>query len=298
MFQMGLFYATRVSRRAGTDVNAMGRKFAVVTGASTGIGLELARLCAQQGCDLIVAADEPFIANAARELTRAGIICIPVQCDLATPEGITTLTAAIESSGRPVDYLLANAGRGLGRAFLNQDLQEAIRVIHTDIDGTVRLIFAVVAPMRARGQGRVLITGSVAGLMPGAFQAVYNGSKAFLDSFAVALSHELQGTGVTVTCLMPEPTKTDFFARAGMTDTKLGSCEKMAAAEVAKIGFSAMMAGKVEVVAGLKNKLRAAISHIVPDAALAQIHRGVAEPGTGRPIEPRSKRERTDRPRA
>src|ERR1700722_13939591 len=221
---------------AGELMNAVPRQLAVVTGASTGIGLELARLCAQQGFDLIVAADEPLIANAARELTAAGIICIPVQCDLATPEGSTTLTVAIEASGRPVDYLLAHAGRGLGQALLNQDLKEAIRIIHTNLDGTVRLIFAVVAPMRTRGRGRVLIAGSMAGLMPGPFQAVYNGSKAFLDSFAVALSHELQGAGVTVTCLMPGATETDFFARAGMTDTNLGSCEKMAAAEVAKIG--------------------------------------------------------------
>ncbi len=279
-------------------MNVVNRKLAVVTGASTGIGLELARLCAQQGFDLIIAADEPLIADAARELGDAGVACTPVQCDLATAEGIATLNAAIEASGRPVEFLLANAGRGLGHAFLDQDLNEAMRVIHTNIDGTVRLIFAVVGGMRARGQGRVLITGSIAGLMPGTFQAVYNGSKAFLDSFSVALSNELKGSGVTVTCLMPGATETDFFDRADMLDTKVGSSEKMAAAEVAKIGFDAMMEGKLEVVAGVKNKLRAAMSHIAPDAALAQLHRGMAEPGTGKPTEPKSKRERTDRPRA
>jgi short-subunit dehydrogenase len=269
-----------------------------VTGASTGIGLELARLCAQQGFDLIVAADEPLIANAALELSKAGILCTPVQCDLATPAGAACLTTVIEASGRPVDYLLATAGRGLGQAFLNQDLKEAIRVIHTNIDATVRLIFAVVAPMRSRGRGRVLITGSMAGLMPGSVQALYNGSKAFLDSFAVALSNELQGTGVTVTCLMPGATETEFFERAVMTDTQLGSCEKMTAAAVAKIGFGALMEGQVGVVAGLKNKLRAAISHLTPDSLLAPIHRGIAEPGTGKPIEPKSRRELTDRPGA
>lgn len=279
-------------------MNATSRKLALVTGASTGIGLELARLCAQQGFDLIVAADEPLIANAALELAKAGILCTPVQCDLATPAGVASLTSVIESGGRPVDFLLANAGRGLGQAFLNQDLNEAIRVMHTNIDGTVRLIFAVVAPMRSRGRGRVLITGSIAGRMPGSFQAVYNGSKAFLDSFAVALSNDLQGTGVTVMCFMPGASETEFFERAGMTDTKLGSSEKMTAAAIAKIGFSAMLEGKVGVVAGLKNRLRAATLHITPESVLAQIHCGIGEPGTGKPIEPKSRRERTDRPGA
>ena len=279
-------------------MNANHRKLAVVTGASTGIGLELARLCAQQGFDLIIAADEPLIQNAARELSASGVSCTAVQCDLSTPAGVKTLTTAIAGSGRAVDYLFANAGRGLGHAFLDQDLDEAMRVIHTNIDGTVRLIFDVVGTMRSRGEGRVLITGSIAGLMPGTFQAVYNGTKAFLDSFSVALSNELKDSGVTVTCLMPGATETDFFDRADMLDTKVGSSEKMSAAEVAKIGFEAMMDGKLEVVAGFANKFRAAMSHVAPDAALAEMHRGMAQPGTGKPAEPKSKRQRTDRPRA
>jgi short-subunit dehydrogenase len=134
--------------------------------------------------------------------------------------------------------------------------------------------------------------------MPGTFQAVYNGSKAFLDSFSVALSNELKDTGVTVTCLMPGATETDFFDRAGMADTKVGSSEKMSAAEVAKIGFEAMMKGELEVVAGFANKFRAAVSHVAPDSALAEMHRKMAEPGSGKAEEPKSKRERTDQPRA
>jgi uncharacterized protein len=279
-------------------MNATPGQLAVVTGASTGIGLELARLCAQQRWDLIIAADEPLIENAARELSATGINCTAVQCDLATADGVAKLTSAIESAGRPVDALLANAGRGLGKGFLDQDLNEALNVIHTNIDGTVRLIHPVAQSMRARGQGRILITGSIAGLMPGTFQAVYNGSKAFLDSFSVALSNELKDTRITVTCLMPGATETDFFDRADMADTKVGSGEKAHAADVAKVGFDAMMKGELKVVAGFANKMRAAMSHIAPDSTLAEMHRGMAEPGSGKTEEPKSKRERTDRPRA
>jgi short-subunit dehydrogenase len=279
-------------------MKAIAGQLAVVTGASTGIGLELARLCARQGWDLIIAADEPLIENAARELAATGINCTAVRCDLATAEGVEQLTSAIEASGRPVDALLANAGRGLGKGFLDQDLDEALKVIHTNIDGTIRLIYDVANSMRSRGQGRILITGSIAGLMPGTFQAVYNGSKAFLDSFAVALSNELKDTGISVTCLMPGATETDFFERADMADTKVGSGEKAHAADVAKTGFDAMMKGELKVVAGFANKVRAAISHIAPDSTLAEMHRGMAEPGSGKAEEPKSKKERTDRPRA
>jgi short-subunit dehydrogenase len=279
-------------------MNATTRLLAVVTGASTGIGLELARLCAAHGYDLIIAADEPLIENAAKELSGDGIQCTPVQCDLSTAEGVEQLVEAIEACGRPVDALLANAGRGLGQAFLDQDLNDALKVIHTNIDGTIQLIYVVANDMRERGEGKILITGSIAGLMPGTFQAVYNGSKAFLDSFSVALSAELKDSGVTVTCLMPGATETEFFKRADMMDTKVGTGEKMHAADVAKVGFDAMMSGKLEVVAGFANKLRAAMSHVAPDSTLAEMHRSMAEPGSGNGEEPKSARERTDRPRA
>jgi short-subunit dehydrogenase len=278
-------------------MNAKIRPLAVVTGASTGIGLELARLCAQNDFDLIIAADEPLIEDAASELSGK-VSCSAVQCDLSTPEGVDALAAAVEASGRPVEIVVANAGRGLGHAFLDQDFNEALKVVHTNIDGTIRLVYRVGRGMRDRGQGRILITGSIAGLMPGTFQAVYNGSKAFLDSFAVALSNELKDSGVSVKCLLPGATETDFFARAGMLDTAVGSGDKMNAAAVAKIGFDAMMAGELKVVAGFANKIRAAVAHVAPDSTLAQMHRGQAEPGTGKDSEPKSKSERTDRPQA
>jgi uncharacterized protein len=278
-------------------MNANARQLAVVTGASTGIGLELARLCANQDFDLIIAADEPLIENAARELSQT-VACSAVQCDLSTREGVDALIAAVEACGRPVDVLIANAGRGLGHAFLDQDIHEALKVVHTNVDGTINLVYRIGRGMRDRAQGRILITGSIAGLMPGTFQAVYNGSKAFLDSFSVALNNELKDSGVTVTCLLPGATETDFFERADMMDTAVGTGEKMNAAEVAKIGFDAMMAGELKVVAGFANKVRAAVAHVAPDSTLAQMHRSHAEPGTGKSSEPKSKSERTDRPRA
>jgi uncharacterized protein len=278
-------------------MNTTARSLAVITGASTGIGLELARLCAEQPWDLVIAADEARIHDAAQELSHHGVQCKAVECDLSTREGVDKLLAAIEETGRPVHALLANAGRGLGRAFLDQNIDEALKVAHTNIDGTIYLVHKIGNEMRERRQGRILITGSIAGLMPGTFQAVYNGSKAFLDSFSVALNNELKDSGITVTCLLPGATETDFFERADMMDTKVGTGEKADAADVAKTGFDAMMKGELKVVAGFGNKMRAAMAHIAPDSTLAEMHRGHAEPGTGKQKEPASKRKRTDRPR-
>ena len=257
------------------------RPLAVVTGASTGIGYELARQCAENGFDLLIAADEPGIVEAAQALRQSGGQVESVQVDLATQEGVDELYDTIQGLARPVDALLANAGRGLGHGFLDQNWEEAYRVIQLNVTGTVYLIHKIGNQMRARGQGRILITGSIAGLMPGSFQAVYNGTKAFLDSFSFALRNELKDTGVRVTCLMPGPTDTEFFERADMMDTKVGQQKKDDPADVAKTGFEAMMKGEGDVVAGLKNKLQAAIAAVTPQSQLAEMHRGMAEPGSG-----------------
>ena len=251
---------------------------AVVTGASTGIGLELARCCAQNGFDLLIAADEPQIHAASQELSNYGRAVEAIEADLATMQGVERLYGAI--GGRPVAALLANAGRGLGKAFLDQDWNDIRRVIDTNVTGTLALIHKVGRDMVRQGQGRILITGSIAGFMPGTYQAVYNGTKALLDSFSFALRAELKDTGVTVTCLMPGATETEFFERADMLDTKVGTEKKQPADEVARIGFEAMMKGDGDVVAGWTNKLRAAISNIMPSGALAEQHRKMAAPGT------------------
>ncbi len=253
-------------------------QLAIVTGASSGIGLELARLCAADGYDLVIAADEAEIERAASELRGPGGRVDAVRADLATGEGFERLIGAVGE--RPVDALLANAGRGLGGAFLDQDFGEAKKVVDLNVVGTLALVHAVGQGMRARGRGRILVTGSTAGFMPGAFQAVYNGTKAFLDSFAMGLRNELKDSGVTVTCLMPGPTDTEFFDRAGMQDTPVGeSGSKADPAKVARDGYEAMQAGRGEVASGFVNKVQTAFAGIIPDSVIAEMHRRMAEPG-------------------
>ena len=182
---------------------------AVVTGASTGIGYELAKACARNGFDLIVVADEPRIRGAAEEIKALGAKVESLEADLSTIDGVDELVGVI--GARPVAALLANAGRGLGKGFLDQDFADILRVLDTNITGTLYLIQTIGRKMRDRGAGRILITGSIAGFIPGAYQAVYKASKAFLDSFSFALRAELKDRGVTVTCLMPGATETEFF---------------------------------------------------------------------------------------
>lgn len=261
-------------------MSANPRSLAIVTGASSGIGYELAKLCAENGFDLLIAADQPDIRQTAEEFRALGVEAQPVEADLATLEGVEKLYAA--TKGRPVELLLANAGHGLGHAFLDQDFNEVRHVIDTNITGTIYLIQKVGREMRERGQGRILITGSVAGFMPGSFQAVYNGTKAFIDSFSFALRNELKDTGVTVTCLMPGATETEFFERADMMDTKVGQEEKDDPAKVAKDGFEAMMKGEADVVSGWKNKVQTAVANVTPNTVLAEQHRKKAQPGTGK----------------
>jgi uncharacterized protein len=254
------------------------RPLAVVTGASTGIGYELARCCAENGFDLIVAADEAEIGKAAKDFEALGAKVDAINADLATLEGVDALCDKV--AGRQVDALLANAGRGLGKGFLDQDFGEVMRVVNTNITGTIYLIQKIGRDMRDRKAGRILITGSIAGFMPGTYQAVYNATKAFLDSFSFALRAEIKDSGVTVTCLMPGATETEFFARADMLDTKIGAGKKDDPADVAKTGFKAMMKGEGDIVSGWQNKLQSAIANVTPASILAEQHRKKAAPGS------------------
>jgi len=253
-------------------------KLAVVTGASTGIGYELARCCAEDGFDLLIAADEPEIHQAAEDFKKLGVRVESIEADLATTSGVDALYEA--TKGRAVDALLANAGRGLGGAFLDQDFDEVRHIIDTNITGTIYLVQKVGSDMRSRGQGRILFTGSIAGFTPGSFNATYNGTKAFVDSFSFALRNELKDTGVTVTCLMPGATETEFFERADMLDTKIGQSKKDDPADVAKAGYEAMMSGDGDVVTGFKNKVLSAAALVMPSDVLAEQHRKKAEPGS------------------
>ncbi|MDO7841814.1 SDR family NAD(P)-dependent oxidoreductase [Sphingomonas immobilis] len=258
----------------------MADKFAIITGASTGIGFELATLAAKDGYDILVVADEPLIDAAATDFKQFGTDVQSVEADLSTIEGVDMLLAA--AGGRRIDLLCANAGRGLGHGFLDQDLADWRRVVDTNITGTAYLLQKVLKDMVARDDGKVLVTGSIAGFIPGSFQAVYNGTKAFVDSFTDALRNEIkEAKGVTLTTLMPGPVETEFFDRADMLDTSVGASDsKSEPADVAKDGWDALMAGKASIVSGWKNKVQAALAHVTPASVLAEQHRKMAEPGS------------------
>ena len=260
-----------------------GNKFAVVTGASSGIGFELAKQFADHGYDLLVTAEDEGIEEAAIALRRDGQNqIVSVRADLATFDGVEQVYAAITGTGRAVDAIALNAGRGIGGDFTRDtDLADELNVIDVNITSTVHLAKRVLPDMVARDSGSVLFTSSIASMMPGTHQAVYNASNSFVQSFAAALRNELKDTNVSITALMPGPTDTNFFDRAEMHDTRVGSSSKDDPAVVAKQGFEALMKGKEKVVAGsVKTKVQGAASKVMPDSAKAQMHRKMAEPGS------------------
>jgi uncharacterized protein len=260
------------------------RRLAVVTGASSGIGLELAKQFAAHGFNLIVAAEDDDVAVAAEGLRTSGVSAEAVQVDLATETGVEDLYSQMAVAGRPIDAVALNAGVGAGGAFATDtDLADELRLIDLNVRSTVQLAKHVVRDMVERGEGRILFTSSIASTMPGSFQAVYNASKSFVQSFALALREELKDSGVTVTSLMPGPTDTEFFERADMLDTRVGSASKDDPGDVARKGFEALMAGDERVVAAsVSTKLQGRGSRLMPDRVKAVLHRRMAEPGSGK----------------
>ena len=266
-----------------TETSGLTHKpLALVTGASSGIGLELAKQFAQHGYDLIVNAEDLGLAPAAQELRGGGVTVAEVQADLRTPDGVNALWAAVGATGRPLAAAALNAGVGRGGAFVDTDVEDEQEIIDVNVASTVRLAKLVLRDMSARGEGKVLFTSSIASTMPGSFQAVYNASKSFVQSFAEALQEELKDSGVTITSLMPGPTETNFFHRADMDDTLVGSSSKDDAAQVAKQGFEALMKGEKKLVAGgLGTKAQGVAAKVLPDSVKGVLHRNMAEPGSG-----------------
>ena len=254
-------------------------ELALVTGASSGIGLELARQFAGNGFDLIITAEDDELAAAEASLAGTGASVRAVKADLSSYDGVERLWTAVAEGGRPLDAVALNAGTiiaGPARNMTLADFELAMAVMYW---GVVYTTMAVLPQMVERGAGRVLITSSVAATMPGPYYATYAASKAFLQSFAQAIRFELKDTGVTVTALQPGPTDTEFFERAGMEDTKAGEGKKDDPAEVAKDGFEALMAGKDRVVAGsAKNKAQVAGGKILPEKARAAMHAAQTKP--------------------
>jgi short-subunit dehydrogenase len=255
--------------------------FAVVTGASSGIGFELAKQFARNGFDLMIVAEDEDIFDAASEIEALGAKVEPVQIDLTEEGGVDELYERIAAYGAPLDAIAINAGVGVGGPFLENDIEDEINLIDLNVISTVRLSKYVLRDMRARDEGRVLYTSSIAADAPGPYEAIYAASKAFVQSFAEAVRNELKDTGITITSLQPGPTDTRFFERAGMLDTKVGAGKKDDPAVVAKEGFEALMSGKDHVVAGaMKNKMQSTMSKVVPETTAAEMHAKQAEPGS------------------
>jgi uncharacterized protein len=254
------------------------RKFAVITGASSGIGYEFAKVCIAENFEVLIVADHG-IDEAAERLRAGGAAVTGLPADLSTFDGNEGVAAAIQQGSRPVDVLALNAGTGVAGPFLDTALERDLALIQLNVGSVVHLSKRLLPAMVARGEGRVLITSSIAATMPGPYYATYAASKAYLLSFAEAIRYELKDTGVTVTALLPGPTDTEFFDRAGMQNTPVNEADKDDPADVARDAFTALMAGDDKVVAGsVKNLLQATAARVLPEELKAARHAAQTKP--------------------
>jgi short-subunit dehydrogenase len=264
--------------------DASSRPLALVTGASSGIGLELAREFVSHGHDVVVAAEDLAIATVPELVADEGPGTVtPVQADLATRRGVEMLLERVRAMPAPLDAAAINAGIGVAGPFVETDVEDHLRLVDLNVTGAVLLAHGLLRDMVQRRAGAVLFTSSIAATMPGPWEATYNASKSFLLSFAEALHVELEDQGITVTALMPGPTDTNFFVRAGLEDTKLGQVKKDDPRDVARDGYEALMRGDDHVVAGsIKNRAQAAAGKFLPYERTARVHGGLSEPGSGK----------------
>lgn len=259
----------------------MANPLAIVTGASSGIGFSLAKELASRGYDLVLSSAGSRLDSAVNEVRSFGTNVTEFKSDLATKAGVTALWGELLELGRPIEIACLNAGVGVGGLFWETDLEEELNMVDLNCRGTVHLAKHVVQHMRQRGSGRILFTASIAGEMVAPREAVYAATKAFVLSFAHSLRYELRDTGVSVTALQPGPVDTDFFHRAGMDDTKVGSEGKKESQpdDVAKQGIDALLDGKDHVyAASIKTKLEGAVANFVPGALKGAMHEKMAKP--------------------
>lgn len=256
-------------------------KFAVVTGASSGIGYWLAKELAERGYDLVVCSAGERLEQASRDFATAGVGVTAISADLSTREGVDHLWSAVRSAGRRVDVACINAGIGVGGLFAETDLDTELQMVQLNCVGVVHLAKHVVKDMLPLNAGRILITSSIAGEMVAPREAVYAATKAFDLSFAHSLRYELRDTGISVTALQPGPTDTDFFHRAGMDNTQTGSEGKHESQpqDVARQGLDALFDGKDHVyAASVKTKMEGMLANVVPGAIKGAMHEKMAKP--------------------
>jgi uncharacterized protein len=259
----------------------MSRPFAIITGASSGIGFALAHELAARGYDLAICSAGERLQSATESLRSNGTEVIDVQADLATRDGVKQFWDEITSLGRDIDIACINAGVGVGGLFAETDLDEELNMVNLNCAGTVQLAKYVVQHMTPRNRGRILFTASIAGEMVAPREAVYAATKAFDLSLAHSIRYELRETNVTVTALQPGPTDTDFFHRAGMDNTQVGSEGKKESTpeDVAKQGIEALLAGKDHVyAASVKTKIEGMIANVIPGPVKAAMHEKMAKP--------------------
>lgn len=248
------------------------KHFALITGASSGIGYELAKLFAKDRFNLvIVGREEARLKRAAVVLEDQGVEVIRITADLFEPNAAFDLYEQIQAKNIQIDVLVNDAGQGVYGKFVDTDLSKELNIIQLNISALVTLTKLYVREMVARGSGKILNVASIAGKVPGPYQAVYHGTKAFVHSFNEAVRAEIKDTPVTITSLLPGPTDTDFFRKADMLDSKAVQEGALAdPADVAKDGYEAMIAGKDMVISGFKNKLQVAMGNVTPDSLLAE----------------------------
>lgn len=265
--------------------NASQRPLALVTGASSGIGRELARLFAADGYDLVVTATQrPGLEETAAELRTAGADVVIVEADLTQYDGVEQLYAAVKATGRPLAAAALNAGVGLGGYFVGgTDLARELEMIQLNVVSQVHLTKRLLPDMVANKSGRLLYTASISGTMPTPYETVYGATKAFLISFAEAVKSEIKDSGVSITLLMPGQVDTNFWPRAGMLDNKLGVGDKADPAKVAREGYDAMKDGKDRIVAGMMSSkfIGNVVNNVAPDTVKADLHAAEAKPGSG-----------------
>lgn len=248
------------------------QKWALITGGTSGIGKDLAKLFAADQYNLvIVARDQAELDNCSAELRSTGIQVVPIAKDLSVMDEAKALCEEVSAKGISIEILVNDAGQGVYGLFKDNDLERELSIIHLNICATVILTKHFVKEMALRGSGRVLNLGSVAGKLPGPWQAVYHATKAFVLSFTTAIREELKDSGITFTALMPGVTDTDFFNKAGMNDSKAVQDKEAMAdpADVAKDGYEALMAGEDRIISGIKNKIQVGAANMMPDSTVA-----------------------------